>query len=451
MNGALADRLGISAVAAKLRKPTAIVGATVIFLNLIRMASTIVLTRMLDVEVFGVIGVLTSIIIVFGMLSDLGFFAFVVRSAQGSEPGFLDEIWTLRLIRSAVMSAIVAIGAWPIAHYIGQPQLAPAIAIFGLSFLLEGCTSLAFVTSVREQRIARVSTYDILSAAAQTLLTIALAWVLRSYWAIIYAVFLGNIVKIALSYLMFSNSMRRWRVSRARAAELWRFSRYIAGSSILTMVLTQSDKIVLSRFLPLDLFGLYVIAATLSQVPANFVRPYADRVLYPVYSRTAREDPGALRWQFYGIRRRVSLLYMAAAGGLVTMAPLVIEILYDPRYRGASLYLQILAIGAIPMMNTQAANQVLIAVGRLWAPMMSNVVRIIWLGSAGIAGYLTLGPIGLVIAVGTMEVLAQFYYWFMLGRAGLFSLRQEAMLIGAVIVGAALGHLVSTVALTFIK
>ncbi|WP_138956723.1 oligosaccharide flippase family protein [Sphingomonas sp. KC8] len=435
---------------AKAFAPTMLVAGTVILLNLIRMISSMVLTRLLDVEIFGVVGVLTSIAIVFTMISDLGFVAYVVRSHEGVDKRFLDEIWTLRLIRSASLSAILAACAWPIAAYVGQPALAPAIAVFGICFLFDGLTSMAVATSERSGRIARISLFDVLTTITQTILTIAFAWALRSYWAMIYGMLLGNTIKVVLSYAMFPDSARRWRFSAARAAELWRFSRYITGSSILTMIITQSDKIALSRFLPLNLFGLYVIATTLAQAPTAFTSAYANRVLYPIYARIVREQAGALQSRYYAERRRISLLYALAAGGLVTMAPVVIELLYDPRYRGASLYLQILAIGSIPALNTQAANAALIAAGRMWTTLISNIVRLGWLIAAGTAGYLTFGPTGLILAVGTVEIAAQAYYWFALGQARLLALREEGLMIGTAVAGAAIGKAVAMVALNFI-
>lgn len=443
-------RTGWRGLAAKATAPTMLVAGTVILLNLIRMVSSMVLTRLLDVEIFGVIGVLTSITVVLAMLSDLGFNAYVVRNAAGIDRHFLDEIWTLRLIRSVVLTAIIVVCAWPIANYIGQPHLTLAVAVFGLSFLLDGMTSLAVATSERSGRIARLSLFDVVCAILQTALTIILAWALRSYWAVIYGMLLGTAVKVVLSYVMFPHAGRRWRFSRARAGELWHFSRYITGSSILTMIITQGDKIALSRFMPLNLFGLYAIATTLAQAPAAFTSAYASRVLYPSYARIAREQVDELRHQFYAVRRRISLLYMFATGGLVTMAPVVIELLYDPRYRGASLYLQILAIGTIPALNTQAANWALIAVGRMWTTLISNMVRLGWLIAAGTVGFLTLGTTGLILAVGTVEIAAQFFFWLALGQARLLNLREEGLLIGVALAGAAIGKIVMMLVLNII-
>ena len=77
-------------------------------------------------------------------------------------------------------------------------------------------------------------------------------------------------------------------------------------------------------------------------------------------------------------------------------------------------------------------------------------VALVWLIATGTAGYLAFGPIGLILAVGTVEIAAQLYFWLMLGRAGLLSIREEALLIATALAGAAIGKGVAMVAMTFI-
>lgn len=426
------------------RRPSATMAITVVLLNVIRIASTLVLTRLLDVAVFGVAGILTAVTVVIGMISDLGFNVYVIRHADGENPRFLDEVWTLRLIRSVVLTAGMAALAPLIAAYVGEPQLGPVLAVFSLTFLIEGLTSLAVATASRSGHVLKLGMFDIFGAIGQTATTILFAWWMRDYWGIVYGSLTGGAIKILLSYTMFARSCRGLRFNGDRAADLWRFARYITGSSIITLILTQGDKIALSRLLSLDQFGLYAIAASLALAAAGFTGPYANRVLYPTYSRAMRDEPGNIAHVYRLSGRWIRLLYAFAAGCLTTAAPLVIEILYDPRYRGAALYLQLLAIGTVPLMNTQAGNAVLIATGRMWTTLNANLIRLAWLAGGGYAGYRLYGVPGLVGAVGTVELIAQLYYWLELRRARLLSLRTEglqiATTIGGLIIGAAASY-----------
>ena len=54
-------------------------------------------------------------------------------------------------------------------------------------------------------------------------------------------------------------------------------------------------------------------------------------------------------------------------------------------------------------------------------------------------GFFLLGPLGIVAAVGLVELPAMFYCWFLLHRSGVLDLREELSFIGLIAAGAALG------------
>lgn len=429
---------------------TGMVASTVIIQNLIRLISSLILTRLLDAEVYGVVGIVMAVAVVFGLLSDLGFVAFLIRSDKSVDSDFLDEIWSLRLIRSIILTILVIAGSGPIAGYLDKPELQMAIAASAGIFITEGLTSLGFATAVRSGKIIKITIYDLTSGILQTIVTIILAYYLRNYWAVIGAILIGGVLRGFLSYIVFPQSGRRWKFSKSRAIELGRFSRYIVGSSVLTLILGQADKVLLARFLTLEALGFYIIASTLAQILNGFAGPYSERILYPNFSRIMREEPGEIRRQYYASRTKINFLYLLAAGGLITSAPLIIEMLYDPRYREAAIYMQLLAFSGVFSLNNQAANWVLIALNRMWITMMVNVVRIIWLVGGGALGYYYYGSLGFVAAVGSVEFSAQLYSWWALYRAGLLSIRQEAAMIGLVLVGALMGYAVNMLGMEMI-
>ena len=77
----------------------------------LRLGGNIVLTRLLDPHAFGVVGVIVSLMMVLAMISDLGFFDFVIRHKKGGDPRFLDIIWTIRLGQAGLQSAAMLAAA----------------------------------------------------------------------------------------------------------------------------------------------------------------------------------------------------------------------------------------------------------------------------------------------------------------------------------------------------
>jgi O-antigen/teichoic acid export membrane protein len=394
--------------------------------SVLRIISSMTLTRVLDAHAYGVVGIITTVAFMLGMLSDVGLASFIIRHKEGNDRLFRDQVWTIRLVRGAILAAIMALISKPAAIALGKPELAPVVAVWSISFLIDGMSSLAFATAIREQKLWRMSLLDLSLNVSTFIVSVALAFIWRSYWALIAGMLCGAVCKCLLSYILFPNSRQRFVFNRDRSRELWGFSRYIAMSSMLSLLILQSDKIVLARLMPLATYGLYAIATTLAAAPASLSVPYANRVLYAAYSKAVRIDPATLRHVFYERRRKVVLLYMFAVSMIIGGAPLLIEILYDPRYRGVAPYLQLITIAAVLRMPSLAADQALIALGRTRSTLFSNVFRIIWLAIGGAVGIATGNIMLLVAIVGTVEVPGIISSWFNLWRADLLNVKEEA-------------------------
>jgi O-antigen/teichoic acid export membrane protein len=373
------------------------------------------------------------------MVSDLGFQAFVVRHPDGDKPRFLDTIWTMQVVRSVILTLAVLVTAPAIAALFGKHELEVMIAVSAFTFVIDGVASLSLLTALRHRMILRLSLLELAALAVQIAVSIVLAYVWRNYWAILLSMMVSGAFKSLLSYVVFPNALRKPAFDRQYITDLWRFARFVTGSSIITLLLMQSDKLVLARLMPLDHFGFYMLAGNLAAAPLAFTSAYASRVLYPRYSQAWRDGVPDLRKLFYAQRRLPSLLYSFAAGGLIGSAPLIIAILYDPRYATAATYLQVLSVSSLFALTSNSSNEALTATGHIQVTFQANIAKFIWFGIAGPVGFAFGGILGLVVAVGLMDVPPVLFKWFRMHRAGLLDLRQELLFLAAGIPGMAIG------------
>ena len=429
----------VSSLRAKLGGETSIVASTVIMQNVLRLLGSIIMTRLLSAEAFGVIGIITSVVVTFGMLSDVGITAFIMRHMGADDKDFVNELWTLRLIRSIFLTVIVILAAYPVANFLGKPELQYAIALSSLMFIIDGLDSLGAILALKGRQQKRLSQLHLIAQTLNLALTIILAVIFRNFWAILIGNLAGQILGVCLSYYMFPGVRHRWRFSIDRAQEMWKFSRFITGSTILTLIISQTDKVVLAKVFSLEMFGLYMLAAGLAMVPAGVAGAYGERILLPRYSETARHDPESLRQAYYAQRIKVHLLYACGVGLLAGCAPLTIEILYDARYRDAALYFQILLLGSFFLFGNLAANHVMIAKSNSFFTLANNIVRLSFLCVVGYIAYRGYGPLGLIATVATVELVAQIYSWIVLRKHGLLTFSWEIAIIGAGITAFALG------------
>lgn len=423
------------------------VATSVAATNILRIVSSMTLTRLLDAQSFGIVGLITSVSIVLAMLSDVGLYDFIVQHKDGDERHFRDQLWTIRLLRGIGLTLLMMALAHPLALLLDKPQIGPVIAVWSLSFTIDGLSSLAWATAVRNQQFWRLSMLDLAAGIVTIVVSVIVALMIRSYWAMIAGMIAAAMVKAILSYALFPEARRGWHFNYARSRELWGFSRYIAMSSVLSLMLMQADKLVLGRMMPLAAYGLYAIATTLAAAPTGLAVPYSTRILLSAYAHAARQGHDELRRIYYAKRRKFAMLYLVAIGGLAGSAPLVVAILYDRRYTGVAIFLQLLLISAGLKISTLAAKWALIALGNTRSSLFANICAASWLLVGG-AVCLWLGNILLLVAVvGTSELPALAYYWLCLRREHILKVRSELTELGCGIVGFALGWAVATATL----
>jgi lipopolysaccharide exporter len=433
------------------RQGTVVLAVTTAASVVFRLASNIVLTRLLAPEAFGAVGVVTSVVAVLSLVSDMGFYAFIVRHKHGDNRMFLDCVWTIRLMRSIVLAGIMAVGAVGLASAYGQPDLAPALVFAASFFLLDGISSLGFITAARHERVSFVSLFEFALLVFQIALTLALAYWLRSYWAILLSGAIGGGVKAVLSFTLIPGSGRRLRYSRELAREVFHFSKYIIGSSTITLVLSQTDKVIFSRIFSISDFGLLLLGASLAQTLTSFSFAYVVRVTYPRLARVFHENPEGVSRELYQSRRIVALLFALAAGGVAGGADLIVRILFDDRYLSTGLYLSIFALAPAANLNALFSEQTLVACGHVRATLHFNLVRIVYLLLVGPLLYVMAGPIGLLLVFGTIDVAPMLVGWWRLRGLGILVLREEIVYCVIFLAGYGLGVVADQLAIWMVS
>jgi O-antigen/teichoic acid export membrane protein len=260
----------------------------------------------------------------------------------------------------------------------------------------------------------------------------------------IAAMVLQSAMRTILSYRLFDDSSQAFDSDPEVFREFLAWSRIVLMSSTLTLLLAQTDKLILARLFSLQEFGLYALAISIASAPQSFASSYITKVVFPVYAQTWREQPANMANVYYKVRRGASALYAFGCGGLVGGAALLFAILYDPRYEGAALFMSIIMISGGLFLPNFAAAELLTATGDIKGTLRMNVVRVAWLVGTIPLAYAGLGALGVVAAVGSIEVPVMLYSWLVLQRMGILRITEELLFLLLMALGALLGLAVST-------
>ena len=391
----------------------------------LKLCASLILTRILRPEAYGIVTLLTSVLFTVEMLADLGVNLFIVRDPRAEEPRYLNTAWTLRLGRALLNGTLVFFGAPLIAHIFGTAELIAPMRVLALWFVLSGLDSMSFPIATR-RKCSRIVVYsELLASFVSTVFSLLYCYYSRSYWGMIYATIINRLVYTVMTYQFYRELRPRLYFDRAAATEILRFTRFTMPSSILTLALTQFDKIVFLRLFSLNLLGIYGLAGNIAGPVEALIAKISQLVLYPRCAHNSRTDRGSFSIKYYTENAKlfISILIMPAAVG--GAAHLLISALYDSRYAAAADVLQALMIRAALLSLASPAEDLLIAAGEAHVILVGNILRAVWMFTASLAGYFLFGFTGFIYGAALAGLPPLLYYYQLQRRKGFLIVRYE--------------------------
>jgi len=367
-----------------------------------RLVGNLILTRLLDREVFGLVALITSITVGLHLFSDTGVGPSIMQNPKGGTRRFLGTAFTVQLLRGFFLLAGCCVLAWPLSNFYREPQLAQLLPVAGLTALISSLQSPKFWLEHREMRFGRVSILEVASQVMGMAITATLAWYLRSVWAFVIGALIAECLRVTLSHLILRGPSSWFAWDRECLRDLLSFGRWVFLSTVLVFFATQADRLIFGRMVPMEMLGLYSIAAMLSQMPTQALSQVFGMVLMPLYGVVARQG-GDVGGQVRRSRMPLTLLAAYVLSGIAGGSEAIVALLYDDRYANAGWMLQILAVGAWLSVLEASIGPMLLALGESKWMAAANAAKTISMFVAIPIGFHLGGFWGAVVAYASTE------------------------------------------------
>lgn len=213
---------------------------------------------------------------------------------------FIAEHWIktgdipAKTVKHAVMiMAVVSALQWPLSFYEGglmglqRQVLSNSIKI---SIATLGSCGAAFILWKVSPTITAYFSWQIVVSSLYVLLLIIFLW--------------RSLPKAARPPSFNTNLLRN----------IWRFAAGMSGITISAIILTQLDKVILSKLLSLEMFGYYVLAGVVSSlVPVMLVGPVFNALFPRFTSLVAMSDDKALKLLYHQGSQLMAVLVLPVA------------------------------------------------------------------------------------------------------------------------------------------
>lgn len=395
--------------------------------QVLRLAGSVILTRLLFPEAFGLMALVSVFMQGLAMFSDIGAGPAIVRHERGDDPVFLNTAWTMQVARGVAFWCAAGLLSQPFAAFYGQPELALLIPVSALTAIISGFKSTSLFTAKRHMALGRLIWIELFSQAGNIAAMIAFALVWPTVWALIVGGFAGNTISLVLSHVALPGPRNRFAWDRDSRLILFEFGKWIFLGTALLFLARTGDRLLLGHYLSMAILGIYTVALNLSEFASNLNIRLSKSVVYPVLSRIHREEPGRLAAVFYRTRLGLDGLLLPALGFLMAVAPLVIGLLYDERYALAGWILQVLSVRTAMRCMLEPCSSCVVAIGHPRLETFSHAARACWIAIAIPLGWQIGSLTGVVWASALSEVPVLVVLWTALWSRRLLWVSREAL------------------------
>lgn len=355
----------------------------------------------MGIEAYGLVGIFAGLQAIFALL-DMGLSNTLNRemarlSIQNDKSQVMrDLVRTLEIPYWAVgllIAGIVILAAPFIAfRWVNVQELSPqtvqtAVMIMGFSIAFQWPLTFYSGGLMGLQRQVLLNTVNALMATFRAIGAVLVLWLISPTveaffsWQIVISLCHTSLMAFFL-WRSLPGSPGKPRFQHELFLMIWRFAAGVTGITVLATLLTQADKIILSRMLSMEMFGYYTLAHVMAMTLYRFIGPVFSAV-YPRFTNlVALQKEQELKTLYHMSAQLVSVLVLPTA---IVVALFSKEILLlwtqNPMTAGKSyLLVSILVIGTAlnGIMNIPYALQLASGWTRLafWVNLISVLVLV---------------------------------------------------------------------------
>jgi len=363
----------------KVKTATKWSAVTEIAAKLVTPITSMVLARLLTPEAFGVVTTLTMIITFAEIFTDAGFQKYLVqhefKDAQDRDESTNVAFWS-NLVMSLVIWGIIAIFANPLAALVGNPGLGHVLIIACVSIPLAAFSSIQMALYKRDLDFKTLFKVRIVSTLIPLLVTVPLAILLRSYWALVIGTIIVNVVNAVL-LTVFSKWKPRWFYSIAKFKEMFSFTVWSMIEAVSIWLTAYVDVFIVGTMLSQYYLGLYKTSSTLVGQIMGLITAITTPILFSALSRLQNDENGFQRL-FFRFQKLVGLLLMPLGMIIFLFSDFVTDLILGSQWTEASGFVGLWGLtNALTIVLSHYSSEVYRAKGKPKLSVLAQLLHIV--------------------------------------------------------------------------
>jgi PST family polysaccharide transporter len=336
-------------------------GAGGLWRQIVQVATSLILARLLTPEIFGLLGMALVFTEVAQLFVDFGLGLAIVQTRHLSLL-LLSSCFWLGCGAATVAALVLSSAAPAIAAAFGDPRITELVPFLALNLVLSSTLTIPYSLLQREMRFAALAKVNFSGAAVGSGIAIILAASGFGVWSLVAQPLAGT---AAMSVLIFTVSRwhPRWEFSWPSLQGIIRFGSGLFGSSLLNYCERNADNFLIGRFLGATPLGFYSMAYQLMVFPLGQVSSAVGKVTFPILVEL-RDDLEQYKRFYLKSCAIIAFITFPMMCGFFVVADQFVAIVLGSKWLGVTTVLKILCpLGMVQSIAT-TVGQIFNSTGR---------------------------------------------------------------------------------------
>ncbi len=371
----------------------------------LRFVNNVVLAQVIARDDFGLMGLVTVVLIGLQLFSDIGIGPAIIQNKR-QDARFLNTAWTIQVFRGFALWGAAALLAWPLSVLWadkGGGPLATLLPVVAVSAAISGFLSTNWFTANRQLAVKRMMLIELSAVATQTAVMIGYAYLVEaSYWALAAGVPAYALVRVTLSHTL-PGVRNKLDWDRTAVRELVRFGKWLFISTVITFFAMRSDALLLQSFAGVATVGVFWVALQVADLGPALASKLGALVGFPALSEVYRTRPADLSKELLRVRKALLLPIYAVLMGMILLGPALFYVLYPASFWNCGWVVQALAFNSLAGQVNTTYGHAYMASGHTFRNMSTVAAQWVLVVTFSTTGFFIAGETGFLLGLATAQ------------------------------------------------
>ena len=366
-----------------------------------------ILARLLTPEAFGIVATINIVITFAEVFQDAGFQKYIIQHDFDDENDFVQcsnvAFWT-NLSISVFVFFVIVVFSKQVAVLVGDVSLNKEIVVASFSIPIFSLSSMQTAQYKRAMDFKRLFWVRLITSFIPLFVSVPLAFILRSHWALIIGTLVRNIILVfALSYKAF------WRpsfyYSFLKLKKMFSFCIWTLFEAITIWLAGNINVFIVTKSLGVETVGLFKNSIATSTSILGIVSAATTSVLFTSLSRCQNETD-EFNSVFYNYQKLVSLLIIPMGVGMYLYRDLVTLVLLGNKWMECADFIGLYSIAlSVTIVTSYFFSELYRAKGR---PKVSTIAQLCYIALLVPATYYSVQKGFNALCIATVLLLGAF-------------------------------------------